>query len=336
MPARVTAIHPLGAIEGGRITIEGAAFPVDGGHLPEVRIGNARARLVFASAARLDALVPSGLDGGRATVRVTGVPGETALVDIASPFATGLHQVDNPVFDRDGNLYVTYSGTRGQQVPVSIFRVRPNGTRETFSSGIVNPTSMAIDPQGQLYASSRFEGTVYRILRDGSTEVFATDLGIACGLAFAADGTLFVGDRSGTIFRVDRLGRATTFATLPASVAAFHLAIGPDGALFVTGPTLAPYDPLYRIDPRGSVTTMDASFGRPQGLAVDPSGALFVVEALAGASGLYRVPPTGAPELVLAGPGLVGVAFDSSGTLVVSSNETAYRMPRQAGRSWAL
>ena len=336
MPPRVTAIHPLGAIEGGRITIEGAAFPVDGGHLPEVRIGNARARLVFASAARLDALVPAGLDGGRATVRVTGVSGETALVDIASPFATGLHQVDNPVFDRDGNLYVTYSGTRGQQVPVSIFRVRPNGTRETFSSGIVNPTSMAIDPQGQLYASSRFEGTVYRILRDGSTEVFATDLGIACGLAFAADGTLFVGDRSGTIFRVDGSGRAMMFATLPASVAAFHLAIGPDGALFVTGPTLASYDPLYRIDPRGTVTTMDASFGRPQGLAFDPSGALFVVEALAGASGLYRVPPKGAPELVLAGPGLVGVAFDPSGTLVVSSNETAYRMPRQAGRAWAL
>ena len=71
--------------------------------------------------------------------------------------------MDNPVFDRDGNLYVTYSGTRGQEVPVSIFKVRPNGTRETFSSGIVNATSMAIDPEGRLYVSSRFEGTVYRV-----------------------------------------------------------------------------------------------------------------------------------------------------------------------------
>jgi sugar lactone lactonase YvrE len=208
--------------------------------------------------------------------------------------------------------------------------VRPNGTRETFSSGIVNPTSMAIDPQGRLYASSRFEGTVYRVLQDGSTEVFASDLGVACGLAFGADGTLFVGDRSGTIFRVDPIGRAKMFASLPASVAAFHLAIGPDGALFVTGPTLAPYDPLYRIDSSGTVTTTDASFGRPQGLAFDPSGALFVIEALAGSSGLYRVPPKGPPELVLAGPGLVGVAFDLAGTLVVSSNETAYRLPRSS------
>src|SRR5207302_3279524 len=122
----------------------------------------------------LIAIVPAGLEGGRATVRVAGVPGETAFIDVAAPFATGLHQVDNPVFERDGNLYVTYSGTRGQQVPVSIFRVRPNGTRETFSSGIVNPTSMAIDPQGRLYVSSRFEGTVYRVGDDGTTEPFAS------------------------------------------------------------------------------------------------------------------------------------------------------------------
>jgi streptogramin lyase len=69
---------------------------------------------------------------------------------------------------------------------------------------------------------------------DGTTEAFAHDLGVACGLAFAPDGMLFVGDRSGTIFRVDPNGHATTFATLPASVAAFHLAIGPDGALYVS------------------------------------------------------------------------------------------------------
>jgi hypothetical protein len=102
---------------------------------------------------------------------------------------------------------VTYSGTRGQQVPVSIFKVRPNGTRETFSSGIVNATSMAIDAQGRLYVSSRFEGTVYRVATDGTFEVFATDLGVACGLAFSKDGTLFVGDRVGTIFRVHEAGR---------------------------------------------------------------------------------------------------------------------------------
>ncbi|HET6958471.1 MAG TPA: IPT/TIG domain-containing protein [Vicinamibacterales bacterium] len=330
MPARVTAIHPLCAIEGGRITLQGTGFPVDGPSLPDVQVGGVSARVVYASPTELSVIVPAGLPSGHASVRLAGTPGDLASVDVAAPLATGLHQVDNPVFDRDGNLYVTYSGTRGQQVPVSIFRVRPNGTREPFSSGIVNPTSMAIDPQGRLYVSSRFEGAVYRVSPDGEAEVFAQHLGVACGLTFSSDGTLFVGDRSGTIFKVDQDGQATTFASLPASVAAFHLAHGPDDALYVTGPTLSSYDELYRIAPDGTVTTQYGRFGRPQGLAFNSHGVLFVVEALAGSSGLYRVPPNAPPELVLSGPGLVGVAFDSAGGLVVASNETAYRLSRSA------
>ena len=341
MPARVAAVPPHWAIESGRITIEGSEFPIDQPQLPKVHVGDATARVVFASSTRIVALVPPGLEGGRTPVRIDGVQGEAPgvpginVVDIAAPFATGLHQVDNPVFDRDGNLYVTYSGTRGQQVPVSIFRVRPNGTRETFCTGLVNPTSMAIGPEGDLYVSSRFEGVVYRVAPDGTVAPFAADLGVACGLAFDREGTLFVGDRSGTIFRVDREGQATMHASVPSSVAAFHLAFGPDEALYVTAPTLSPYDSVFKIERDGAVTIRSTGFGRPQGIAFDERGDLFVVEALAGVSGLYRLPPwndvndvNDVPELMLAGPGLVGVAFGSNGTVVVCSNDTAYRLSR--------
>ena len=327
-PSRVTAVRPHRAIEGARIAILGTDFLVDESQLPEVRIGDRRARVVYASPTCIAALVPAGIaGGGRVPVRVAGLSGETAFIEVAAPLATGLHQVDNPVFDGQGNLYVTYSGARGEQVPVSIFRVHRSGIRESFSSGIVNPTSMALGPDGMLYVSSRFEGAVYRVDPDGTAHVFATDLGVACGLVFAPDGTLYVGDRSGTIFKVDRTGRTSAFASLPASVAAFHLALGPDQTLFVTGPTLASCDAVYQISPSGVVTVRAAGLGRPQGLALDASGNLFVVEALAGASGLYRLPTEGEPELVLAGPGLIGVAFDPLGGLVVCSNDTAYRFP---------
>lgn len=328
--SRVTAIHPARAIEGGRITIVGSQLLGEDGELPEVQVGGQAARVIFASSTTVAVLVPSGLGRtGAVPVRISTVTGETVFAQMATAIATGLHQVDSPASDRDGNLYFTFSGTRGQQVPVSIFRVRQNGTRETFATGIVNPTSMAVDPDGLLYVSSRFESTVYRLDRDGTARVFATDLGVACGLAFASDGTLFVGDRSGTIFRVDRDGRAQAFATIPASVAAFHLAFGPGDVLYVSAPTLSTYDTLFSIGPDGTVTPLPYRFGRPQGLAVDASGALYVVEALAGASGLYRIASVSAgtePELYLAGPGLVGVTFTPDGALVVCSNETAYRL----------
>lgn len=307
------------------MTIEGRNLPVDGTSLPEVRLGEVVARVVFASRQEISILVPPDLHGGRTAVRVEGVPGETAFIEVGEQIITGVHQVDSPVFDRAGNLYVTYSGTRGQETPVSIYRVRPDGVREPFVSGIVNATSMAFDSQGVLYVSSRFESTISRVLPDGQVETVATDLGVACGLAFGHDGTLYVGDRSGTVFRVGRDGRASSFATLPPSVAAFHVAVGPDDRVYVTAPTLAPYDNVYRISNDGTVEVLCSGFGRPQGLAFDASGTLYVVEALAGSSGLYRFHGD-VFEHVLAGPALVGVAIDPGGGLVVCSNETVYRL----------
>ena len=186
---------------------------------------------------------------------------------------------------------------------------------------------MAIDPSGRLYVSSRFEGTVYRLNDDGSVEAVRdrSGRGVRAGVRSRWHACLSaIG--SGTIFKVQRDGTASPFATLPASVAAFHLAIAADDTLFVSVPTLAPYDTVYRIDPAGHVSAVTTRFGRPQGIALDRRGTLHVVEALAGESGLYRVPPHGEPELVLAGAGLVGVAFDPHGGLVVCSNETAYRL----------
>jgi sugar lactone lactonase YvrE len=140
---------------------------------------------------------------------------------------------------------------------------------------------------------------------------------------------LFGGDRSGAILRVTPDRRVDSFATLPPSVAAFHLAFGPDHCLYVTAPTLASRDPVYRITPDRLVDVFAEGFGRPQGLAFDSRGDLYVVDALAGGAGLWRLDRSGgtaAPELVLSAPALVGVAFDPEGGLVVSSGDTIWRL----------
>ena len=320
---RITGIRPLRGIEGSLLTLLGHGFPVD--PPAEVTIGSLPARLVKASARELTVSVPAGLDGGRTPVRLSALPRETIYADIGAPVATGLHQVDNPVFDLRGNLYVTFSGSRGQQTPVSIFVVRPDGSREPFVTGLANPTSMAFDPSGHLHVSSRFDGSVYRVSEDGIASLVATDLGVACGIAFNADGELFVGDRSGSILRVQN-GRASAFASLPSSIAAFHLAFAPDGALFVTAPTLSTRDAVYRITPDGEVDVFYEGFGRPQGIAFAADGALHVADALAAGGGLYRFAPgSREPEPLLTVGGLIGVAFGPDGALAVASADTAYR-----------
>jgi sugar lactone lactonase YvrE len=333
--SRISAVQPLWAVEGGRVTIAGDGF-MRQAEFPEVRLGGVAARLASASQHTLTAIVPAGLDGGRTPVRVSTAPGETAYVELGAPLATGLHQVDNPAFDQHGNLYVTFSGSRGEQAPVSVFIVRPDGSREPFASGIANPTSMAFDSEGRLYVSSRFDATVHRIEPDGSVSTFATDLGVPCGIAFAPGGELYVGDRSGSILRVDG-GRATLFASVPASVAAFHLAFGPGGWLYVTAPTLSSRDVVYRISPSGSVEVFCDGFGRPQGLAFDADGALYVVDAIAGDSAVYRlnVDRPGEKTRVLVGGALIGLAFDPRGGLALCSSETVYRLETTLRPFWA-
>jgi sugar lactone lactonase YvrE len=321
----IASLRPLMAVPGGRVTVEGGPFGVQETHLPAVRIGPCDARVVFATPREVSALVPPQLEGGLVAVRVGDAPGASVLFEVGAVIATGIHQVDSPAVDADGTVYLTCSGGRGQQTPVSIYRVRPGGPREVFVAGVTNATSLAVGPDGSLYVTSRFDGSVSRLDGEGRVEAVASDLGIACGLAFDADGGMFVGDRSGTVFRIEPSGETRTFATLPPSVAAYHLATGPDGALYVAGPTMAPRDHVYRLDPSGRREVFATGFGRPQGLAFGPSGALYVVEALAGVAGLYRVDGRSTPELVLSAPSLVGVAFDPTGGLVVASNETAWR-----------
>jgi sugar lactone lactonase YvrE len=324
-PSRITAIEPLWAVEGGDVVITGEGFQVD--PPAEVRIGGELARARRVAAQSISVVVPEGLEGGRTPVRLEGAPGETAYIDVAAPLATGLHLVDSPAFDRHGNLYVTFSGSRGQQAPISLFVVRPDGTREPFAAKVPNPTSMAFDREGLLYVSSRFDGSVHRIAPDGTVSTYASDLGVPCGIAFGPDEALYVGDRSGSILRIEG-GRAVQLAAIPPSVAAFHLAFGPDGGLYVTAPTLAARDCVYRVSLAGEVEIFYEGFGRPQGLAFDDRGNLYVVDAVAGWNGVYRLrgDRKEPPQQVIAGGNLIGLAFDPRGGLVLVSQDTAYRL----------
>jgi sugar lactone lactonase YvrE len=327
-PLTLTGIDPRGVIAGGRLWLRGDHLPAPPDRHASISIGGATARVVFASPDRIAVIVPPAASPGRAPVRASWAPGATLFVEVGVRLATGLHQVDSPAVGRGGWIYAAFSGSRGQETAVSVYRVAPEGDREAFVEGIVNATGLAVSPAGVLHVSSRYDGTVYRITDDGRAESTATDLGVACGLAFAPDGSLFVGDRSGTIHRVSGgEARVETFATLPPSVAAFHLAFGPDQHLYVTAPTLSTHDAVHRFDSSGRHETLDVSFGRPQGLAFDPHGVLHVVEALAGVSAVYRLDPGGPRRPVVSGPGLVGVAFAADGALLAATTESLYHFP---------
>jgi sugar lactone lactonase YvrE len=247
---------------------------------------------------------------------------------VAGRLAEDLHPVANPAFDPDdGSLFVTRSGPRGEQLPVTLFRIDVDGNVTEFSGDIANPTGIAFDPSGQMFVSSRLDGTVYRVTPFKEVLPFVRNLGIATGIAFDKSGTMYVGDRSGTIYRVNGVGEEQAWAQLEPSVSAYHLAFGPDDALYVTGPTITSYDSIYRIDQKRDVGVFYRGLGRPQGLAFDQNGNLYVAASLAGRRGIVRISADAKQaDVFAAGMNLVGLAFGSSGDLVIASTDAVYSL----------
>jgi DNA-binding beta-propeller fold protein YncE len=138
---------------------------------------------------------------------------------------------------------------------------------------------------------------------------FAEGMGVATGLAFDREQNLYVGDRSGTIFKISPDRQIFVFATLEPSIAAYHLAFSPSGELYVSGPTTSSFDRIVRINRQGEVSLFYRGLGRPQGLAFDREGRLYVACSLNGRRGIARITPEGKAELVLSGMGIVGLAL---------------------------
>jgi sugar lactone lactonase YvrE len=305
----IDRVHPGAGIPGGDVTIFGSGFVPRPNTRPLVRFGDAEANLLVSAERHLVVRVPEGAAGGTVHVETSRAESQPFAFHLGVQIADNLHPVANPAVDAEGNIYVTYSGQRGQKVPVSLYKITPNYTVKPFVTELMNPTGLAIDRDGFLYASCRNDGTIHRVSPDGRSQMWIEGMGTATGIAFDTIGNLFVGDRSGTIFKISPDRQIFVFATLEPSVAAYHLAFSPTGELFVTGPTTSSYDRVFRINQKGEISTFFRGLGRPQGLAFDRKGNLYVAASYGGRRGIVCIAPDSRAELVVGGSGLVGLRY---------------------------
>ncbi len=326
----IDSVSPSAVIPGGRLTILGSGMGDAGFRQPEVLFGDKHGRVVSSDPGRVVVTVPDTVDIDSLRVRFQDADSGSTPFGLGSTLGTEFHPVANPAVDAEGNVFTTQSGARGKSTPVSVFRVALDASSvSAFVSGVVNPTGLLVLPDGNLLVSSRHTGTVYEVAPSGEKEVFAEGMGVATGLTADPDGNVYVGDRTGTVFKINRARKIYVFATLEPSVAAYHLATGPDGALYVTGPSTSSYDAIHRIDPDGNVSIWRRGFGRPQGIALDGHHRLHVCASHRGQRGIFRVTETGV-EQVVSGQNIVGLAFALDGSLVVATSSSLYHVPSLA------
>jgi sugar lactone lactonase YvrE len=318
--SQILQVSPPAAIPGGEFQIRGRNLLRD--TRANVRFGELEAPVVIGSDSLVIARVPDGAAVGEIIVGDS----EPWSCDLGIQIADGLHPVANPAVDRYGNIFATFSGSRGQKTPVSVYRIDLNYTMRPFLTDVTNATGLAFDNSGTLYISSRNDGIVYQSTPNGNLSVFVEGMGIATGLAFDSDENLYVGDRSGTIFKINQERQIYVFATIEPSIAAYHLSFGPEGYLYVTGPTTSSFDSVYRVASTGEVEIFYRGLGRPQGTAFDAEGNLYVASSLAGRRGVVRIDPDRKAELFLSGPNIVGLAFTPSRSMIVASPNSLFRV----------
>jgi hypothetical protein len=326
------SVSPLAAMPGGQIDLHGRHLDAHGPHIPHATIGDLPAPVILSRPTRATIRIPEGAISGNVILRRSATESNPLNLHVAVPMAENLHPVANPAVDADGNVYATVSGTRGQAVPVSIFQIQRDFQVRPFVRDLLNATGLAFGPDGYLYASSRAEGTVYRISPTGAISTYAEGMGIATGIAFDRDGNLFVGDRSGTIFKIARgstdgtSGEIFVYATLEPSIAAYHLAFNDAGTLFVTGPTTSSNQSIHAIDRDGNSTIFYQGLGRAQGMAFDIDDNLYVAASLRGQRGIIRITPRHEAALAVSGNNLVGLAFLEDGNATLATRDALYHV----------
>jgi sugar lactone lactonase YvrE len=283
--------------------------------------------LLLSSSNRLIVRVPEDVISRNVTVETRNGLSAPASVVVGVTIAENLHPVANPALDAEGNIFATFSGTRGQKVTTSVFKIDLNRVMHPFLNEVMNATGIAFDREGNLYVSSRMEGSIYTVTPGGQRSTYAQGMGVATGIAFDREENLYVGDRTGTIFKISPDRQIFVFATVEPSVAAYHLAFGPGGNLYMTGPTTSSFDHVLRISPAGEVASFYQGLGRPQGLAFDIDGNLYVTASLAGKRGVVRITPDAKAELAVSGYDLVGLAFGRHGSLILATNSSLVDLP---------
>src|SRR6266487_1957427 len=162
----------------------------------------------------------------------------------------------------------------------AIHQYTPTGTPTVFATSLNAPRGLTFDNVGNLFASIAGDGTVVKFAPDGTQSTVASNLGFAAGLAFDGVGNLYVSDAYGALYK-----------------------IAPGGAVGT----------VFRADDYGTLQTHQFF-----GVAIDKGNNVYLADSVQQA--VYQFTPKGKQSIFASNIQAIGLTFDSTGNLLVTTS----------------
>src|SRR6187200_365 len=165
---KIKRIIPEYAIPGGEISIECEGFRAEPAAEHYVYLNGEECQIIAASSRRVLATLPDADVNGHSSIQLEsgGVESESCRLTVGRLLADEMHIVANPAVDpKDDALILTRSGSRGQQLSSTMYRLETDGYLDEMTVEMLNPTGIAFGPDNELFVTNRAEGRVCEIER---------------------------------------------------------------------------------------------------------------------------------------------------------------------------
>jgi sugar lactone lactonase YvrE len=264
--------------------------------------------------------------------------GETCTVAVTfQPKAAGTRNGAVQLLDRSGNVLATgfMQGTGiGAQV-----KFLP-GTQITMGKGILSPSAIVVDGNGDAFVADAGSNAVYRIPAAGgysTAGLLGSGFRNPSGLAIDAGGNLFVADTGNNA--VKEILASSGYSTIKTVTSELNaprgIAVDGNGNLFVANSGKNEIKEFLAEGGYTTIKTLGQGFANPSAVAVDGIGNLFVadtgnnaVKELLASSGYSTIKTVGSAFQL---PKTVSVGGDGNVFVADGKSNSVYEIPSAGG-----